>query len=215
MKHNVINVLLVDDHQIFVDGLIEMFASSSDIRIIEALNNSKRMITALRKENIHVVLLDLNLGKEDGFNLIPLIKENSNARIIILSMYNNKAFVDKSKRLGAHGYMLKNSSKARVEQVLIDVYKGKPEFFKDELIDSSDSYQPQLYADDFLKKNNLSNRETEIIVLISKSFSSKEIAAKLSLSEHTVSTHRKNIKKRMGFKTNSDIIKFAFENGLL
>ena len=215
MKNIPVNVLLVDDHQIFADGLIEMFATSNDTNIIEALNNSKRMVSVLRKETIHVVLLDLNLGKEDGFDLIPLIKKNSSACIIILSMYNDKTFVTKAKKLGAHGYLLKNSTKAQVEQILMDVHKGKTDFFEDELIDSAGTYHPVNYEDDFLKKHKLSNRETEIIVLIAKSFSSKEIAEKLSISEHTVSTHRKNIKKRMDFKTNSDIIKFAFENGLL
>lgn len=212
-----IRVCIVDDHQIFIDGIASLFIDDNIVDIVGHATNKTELIKLLHSISIDVILLDLNLGDIDGINILKEIKSNHyNQKIIVLTMYNLPNLVKKVKENGGDGYLLKNTSKSELKKAILAVCSGE-NYFDGELSNHAKQNSKltfESYPDNFLKLHNLSKREYEIIILLSESYSTKEIAETLHISEQTVSTYRKNIKSKMNFKTTTDIVRFVFENKL-
>lgn len=216
-----IKVVIVDDHRIFIDGIASLFVDDNEIEVAGYALNKQELIDTINDDNIDidVVLLDLNLGDTDGVDIITELRNSGfDKKIIALTMYNLPNLVKKVLNNGGDGYILKNTSKADLKEAIIEVYKGN-EYLDNSLKTKKTKLKDQVtidkYPDDFLKLHNLSKREYEIIILLAESYSSKEIAEALFISEQTVSTYRKNIKSKLNFKSTADIVRFVFENNLI
>lgn len=216
-----IKVVIVDDHRIFIDGIASLFVDDNEIEVAGYALNKQELIDTINDDNIDidVVLLDLNLGDTDGVDIITELRNSGfDKKIIALTMYNLPNLVKKVLSNGGDGYILKNTSKADLKEAIIEVYKGN-EYLDNSLKTKKTKLKDQVtidkYPDDFLKLHNLSKREYEIIILLAESYSSKEIAEALFISEQTVSTYRKNIKSKLNFKSTADIVRFVFENNLI
>ncbi len=218
METSLTNIVIVDDHQIFIDGVSSLFVNDARFNILGSANNSAQLFSFLESCSKCIVLLDLNLGKEDGLDiLIKLRDKKYDQKVIALTMYNLPNLVKKVIECGGNGYVLKNISKSNLKEAIIKVSQG--ETYLDPSLNNTKSTENKRfkfneYPDAFLKKHNLSKREYEIIILLSESYATKEIADELNISEQTVSTYRKNIKAKMNFKSTTDIVRFVFENNL-
>jgi DNA-binding NarL/FixJ family response regulator len=206
-----INIIIADDHNLFIEGLKQLFQDEEDIRVIDIANNGKELLSILPNQKIDIVLMDINMPELNGLETVKYIKQShSQIKTIILSTYNDDHLVEKAKTLGVNGYLLKTTNKEELLQTIRLVHAGQSCFpyrqpkFKNEF-DGNDS---------FLKHFNLTKRELEILQLIKNNFSNQQIADKLFLSIYTVETHRKNIMQKTGLKTPSALIKFIVENKL-
>ena len=221
MPNNIpVQILIVDDHQIFIDGIVSLFQDEKKYNISGQAKNKKELISCLRQSVPDIVLLDLNLGNADGLTLINVIKQHSPPpKIIVITMYNEQQLIQKAFKEGVEGYILKSAGKEELTIAIDNVINGS--FYKSEALVKNLAYEENefedktTYPDDFLKKYNLTPRETDVLILMAKSFSTRDIAEKLCISEMTVSTHRKKIKIKLGIKNLAGIVKFAFENQLL
>lgn len=218
MQEHSYHIVIVDDHQIFIDGVASLFNENDRVKIVGSANNSKQLFELLSTKTVDVILLDLNLGNEDGLNVLKQIRlSNKTVKVIALTMYNHNSLVKKIIKADGNGYVLKNTSKSNLNNAIQQVMDGKT-FVDESLASPKEAKNEEVifkeYPDDFMKKHNLSKREYEIIILLSESYSTKEIADLLTISEQTVSTYRKNIKAKMSFKTTTDIVRFVFENNL-
>ncbi|MCP9756617.1 DNA-binding response regulator [Lacihabitans sp. CCS-44] len=205
-----IKILLIDDHQLFNDGLKSLLITEEEIEIVAQIFDVKNAFFEIQKHSPDVILLDINLPHKNGIELASEIqKAFTGVKIIFLTMYEDSHIYKEALKVGPSGYVLKNSSKLEIMKAINAAHKGLTYF------DSKMKGEPQSEKRDALsKKFGLTEREKEIIRFIKAGLDSYQIANKTNLSYLTIKTHRRNIHFKLGTKTISELIKFANENGL-
>ena len=210
------NILLVDDHQIIIDGLKGLLLDEKGIgQLFEAKNGAQTLAT-VEEEEIDLVLLDINLPDMSGFDICKQLKsEDSCPKIIALTMHDNAGYINKMIKSGVDGYLLKNTGKAELLKAIETVTQGG-RYFSSEvanalLAGTHEVKKPKMT--DFIQK--LTRREKEILQLITEEYTTDEIAGKLFISPTTVITHRKSLLRKLNAKNVAGLVKKAFEFGLL
>ncbi len=208
-------VLLVDDHQIFRNGLKALFLGNPDFEIAGEAPDSEVLFQILPKIIPDVVLLDIAMPGKSGIEIAKILKsEYPDLKIIILSANDDEKSVTDAVKAGAVGFLDKNCSKDELFTALVQVVNNKNYF--------SDQVSAVVYKQ-FVEKINspvpgpldkLSPREIEIIILFADGLIFKEIADRLFISPRTVEAHKNNILEKLQLKTNADLIKFAVKYNL-
>lgn len=201
-----IKIAIVDDHQLFRDGIYSLLSSNEHFAVIISADNGLAFFQELAKDNLpDVILLDLTMPEMDGFEVLKkLRKDYKTIKAIALSMHDDGNYIMKCARSGAYGYLLKNTDPEELVEAINQVYAGKKYFNKaisDRMIN--------IMAIEGSTTKKLSARETEILSLISKGHTTKEIASQLYLSTRTVETHRVNMMKKLAVKNVAELIKKA------
>ena len=205
-----INILIADDHQIFIDGLKMIFADVSNIEQIYVATGGEEVLEIMSKELVDLAILDVNMPKPNGFDLCKIIIDQyPQTKIMILSMYGDEQFMDEFMRLGVSAYVLKNAGKYELLEAINVLIKG------DVYISKALRKDDTVIKDDFVKSLSLTKREKEIIRLLCAEKNSQDIADALFISVYTVNTHRKNILHKLGIKNTAGLVKFASDNGLV
>ena len=205
-----IKLLLVDDHELFNDGLKSLLAFEEHLDIVGQVFDGKDVIYNVQKHTPDIVFLDINLPHRNGMDIAKeILKDFSATKVILLTMYEDQSMIKEAKKVGVQGYILKNSSKKELLQGIYVVFEGKNYF--DEKIKKDADF---INKDDFAKKFALTDREIEIIKAVKEGRSSQEIADLMFLSYLTIKTHRRNIHFKLGTSTTPELIKFAAENGI-
>jgi DNA-binding NarL/FixJ family response regulator len=201
-----IRVLLADDHQIVLDGLQIVLANDDAIAVVGQATNGEEVLQFVKANNVDVVVLDINMPVLDGLHCARRLKKDFPAiRIIVLTMYAQKYFLEEIIRLGIDGCLLKNNSGKDLREAIIRVVEGRSYF--DLVQDFNVEKQ--------VRPINLSDREIMIIKYVAQGLNSAQIAMTLFISEHTVKTHRKNILKKTGTKSTGELVQFALNQKLL
>ncbi|WP_276360124.1 response regulator transcription factor [Daejeonella sp. H1SJ63] len=205
-------LIIADDHQLLIEGLISILSELNDLEILDPVNNGIQLINSLTLTPANIVLLDLNMPKLDGIKTLAVLRRDfPNLKVVILTNYDQPQLIEEIKKLGAHGYLLKNSPSYILKDAIAKVLKGEL-YFDDSVLSEKDN--SPYFIDDFMKKYQLTKREVEIIKMIAKELTSKEIGESLFISEFTVSTHRRNIMKKLNSKNVAGLLKFARQHGL-
>lgn len=198
-----IKVILVDDHQLFLEGLKATFSNDTSITIVETFNSAKKALSFLKKETIDLVITDISMPELNGIEFIKQLKtDNKIIKVLAISMFNpihyEKYFYD--------GYLLKESDSTLVIQAVKSIVLENQPFFL---------YEKEKLETFNFSKNIVTKREKEIIVLIAKELTVDEIASQLFLSRHTIETHKKNIFFKLQVKTNTGLVKKAIQLGYI
>ncbi len=209
---NPTKILIADDHQLFNDGMKMMLSVEDNLTIVGQVFSGKDVFDAVHRLLPEVVLLDINMPHVNGLDAAAqLIRDYPKVKIIILTMYSDRKFVEDCRKMGVQGYILKNSGVDEVLNAIEAVVSGN-KYYDPKLTKSTTA---NMHGDDsFMKQFQLTKREIEIIGLIGKSYTNDEIADKLFLSVATVKTHRNNINLKLGINKPADLVKFALEHGL-
>ena len=215
-----INLIIADDHKIHLEGLAALLSKPDNIEVIDTATTGVETISSLEYKLPDILILDLNMPKKDGFWVLEQVRKRwPNQKVLVMSSYKETSIVEQAKVSGANGYILKTSDTSVLLDAIQAIYLGGEYFLKSEGSDlsilSSNKEISNEFSDVFLKKYSLSEREAEILVMMANSMSTDQIATKLFLSAHTISTHRKNIKRKLRLENLADLIRFAFENDLL
>lgn len=206
-------IVICEDHEIVVDGIEMLLANTPEYAIVGHTKREDELHQLITEKNPDIILLDLNLGKVDGFHILEGIrKKNTQVKVIIFTMYENEFLIDKARLLKANGYLLKDTINGELKEALAGVYRE--EFFLHETLRKRKSDNEKM-RDEFVERMKLTKRETEIICLVAQGKQNEEISLLLFLSIHTVKTHRKNIFKKLNIISVADLVRFAFENHLL
>lgn len=209
------NILIVDDHQLVIDGLKSMLASEKNYVIKgEALNGQQalEMITS-KPEEYQLVVTDITMPLMSGIELCKIIKEQfPHIKVLILSMHNSITIVKDALNAEADGYMLKNTGQDEFIKAIERVLGDGTYFSQDILPIILNLFQKEKKE---TLKNALSQREKEVLELIVQEYTSKEIAEKLFISKQTVDTHRINIMQKTDCKTLVGLIKYAIQSGYI
>lgn len=211
-------ILIVDDHKIIRDGLSALLSGCPEVEIVGECEDGSQVLPFLRKNNVDVILMDINMKKMNGIVATQEVKSAyPKSKILILTMHNEESFVHKVLQNGADGYVLKNTGKTELIKAINALYKGKT-FFSKEISDMmvNKFVQKQSQKLEFkIGLNDLSEREIEILKLIAKENTSAEIADHLGLSNRTIDSHRRNLAMKIGVKNTVGLIKFAMHYHLV
>lgn len=208
-----INLLLVDDHAIVTDGLKALLSDEDKYVIKGVAQNGRMAIEMLKVLKVDIVLMDIDMPEMNGIEAVKQIKKQMpDKKILMLTMHDEKAMIKMMMKIGADGYLLKNSPKAELLKALESLSNNESYF--------SDEVTSVLLQSDPIKSNGkmlaeLTEREIEIIKLVSEGFSNKQIGEKLFISHRTVDTHRTNLMNKIEVHNVAGIVKFAIAHGLI
>lgn len=209
-----IKVLLVDDHQIILDGLKSLLSNSGEIIVAGEANNGREAIRILELISIDVILMDIDMPILNGIDTLKeIVKRGLSVRVIILSMHQEAGMIKSLMNIGAHGYLLKSSSQEEVTNAICKVAGGQSYFSPEVTLSLLNKPQNNLHFNQ--QTELLTDRETEIVRLIAEGFSNKEIGSKLFISHRTVDTHRTNLMKKLDVSNIAGLISYAIKNGIV
>jgi DNA-binding NarL/FixJ family response regulator len=217
-----LELLVADDHPIFVEGLQTVFAKASQkyaFHIKGVARTGAQVSDLLRDNHPDLLLLDLNLPETDSLKMLPGVKKgHSNLRVLVMTSSDDPRMVKAALRAGADAYLLKSGSKDELFTAIDEVLDGHT--FVGKGIAFSDSRaaiggEAGLPDKHFARKYGLTKREIEIMRYIGQALSNKDIAESLFISDQTVSVHRKNIMRKLGVNNTASLIKIAFEHHLV
>ena len=206
-----INLIIADDHNLFIDGLRLLLKDEPDMQVVEIANDGKELLKILPDNRADIVLLDINMPVLNGLDTVKYIKQKfASLKIIILSTYNDEHLVEKAKSLGVNGYLLKTTNREELLQTIRLVSSGQA-CFPYRQPKSENEFDKD---DHFLKQFNLTKREFEILQMIRNNHTNQQIADKLFLSIYTIETHRKNIMQKLNLKSPVALHRFITENDI-
>lgn len=203
--------MVVDDHQLFREGISSLFASDEYIEIIGQADSAESMFGFFEHTLPEVVLIDITMPGADGLSVIRESKKRyPEVKFVVLTMHADGQYVVKAVRSGAFGYLLKNADKEELNKAIHTVVKNK-KYFNAEI--------SQLMVGNMsLEGDNpqrLSERETQVLQLVSNGKTTKEIAEELFVSSRTVETHRVNMMKKLDVQNSAELIKKAVKLKLI
>lgn len=213
-----LKLLLVDDHQLMLDGMISLLKDEKQIESVMGVTNGWKALEELSSKEIDVLMVDINMPIMSGIELTKIVCDRyPGTKVLAVSMYSDNVMISKMIEAGATGYVLKSTEMCELIEAIVAVSEGKRFLSKDVqavvMKGVYNSTSPMSSVNPNVMK--LTPRESEILYLISKEYSNEQIAEQLFISERTVETHRKNIFVKTRQKTIVGLIKFAFENGLI
>jgi len=215
LMENKINIGLIDDDLLLLEGLGMLLSTYSSLNILFSTNQPDTVIDILaaQKDNSlpDVLLIDIKMEPINGFQLVELVKESyPKIKIIILSSYYRQSYLGQMVKLGVSSFLPKNSSKELLFEAILQVNKNGVYFTESEkdMMISFLQNKKSKYQDVPV----FSERELEVIKLICKEYTNQEIADKLALSKRTVETHRQRILERIGAKNTVGLVVYALVN---
>lgn len=203
-------VLLIDNHPLVLDGLKAILETYGHIEVVGVASLAAAGLEIAVRTQPAVVLMDINMPEMNGIDAIELFKERApSCRLLMLSMHDSREYISTSVMYGASGYILKDVSTDEIVAAIDAVAAGGTYF-------SSGVHEVLLErAAPSLQATALTTREQEILLRIAHGQSNRDAAQALEISERTVETHRKNIKKKLGIGTTAGLIRYAIDNGLV
>jgi DNA-binding NarL/FixJ family response regulator len=200
-----ITILLVDDHRLIRDIWSTILSGDKRFKVIGETGDGQEAIKMAGAKSPQIVLMDVKMSPIDGFEAtICITKVSPASKIIGVTMHNIPAYAKKIMKLGAMGYITKNSSKDELITAIVEVSKGNKYICTD--IKNALANEQLIGEEQEVSLKSLSSRETDIIELIKKGCSSREIAIQLDIALKTVETHRYNILKKLKLKNTASLV---------
>ena len=208
-------LLLVDDHEIFLDGLATLIETNKNYHILDKVVNGKKALEYLAERDLPDLLIaDISMPELNGIELTSAVKAiYPEVKILILTMHNDRETVSEIMMAEAEGYILKNTDKTELFKAIDRIMSGST-FYSNEVMSI---ILERIIVDNKLKEQRieLTDREMEVLQLIAEEKSSEEIADILFISRRTVDSHRKNILKKTQAKNIVGLLKFSYKAGLI
>ena len=206
-------ILIADDHAIVREGLKHILLKLPDDLLIEETSNGNEALAFIEREDYDFVILDISLPGMSGLEILKKLKiQNNKTPILILSMHPEEQFAIRALKSGAMGYVTKDRAGEDLLEAIMKISRGR-KYVSPELAEYLAS-SLNVRSED-VPHQKLSEREFEIMVLLAKGISAKEIAEALFISEKTVGTHRFRIMEKMGMKKNADLTFYAINHKLI
>lgn len=216
MKCKAIKIMIADDHALIREGIKQILELESDISVIGQASNGEEAFDMAAELNPEVILLDINMPKLNGIETLRKFKDMGiKSKVIILTIHEDKEYILKTLKLGANGYILKDSSADVLIEGIRAVYKGEKYIQPSvaELVSESSTYDDYCNAS-LVKINSLTKREYEVLILIAEGLNNKDIAERLYISEKTVKNHVSNIFKKLNLNDRVQAAIFAYKNDI-
>ncbi|SEW51822.1 response regulator [Chitinophaga arvensicola] len=206
-----IKVLLIDDHPIVMEGLKNLLTRQEDLTVAGCFSTGKAGLEGITTLQPDVVLLDINLPDISGIEICQQVrKQDKDVRIIALSVHNERLVIKNILNSGANGYVLKNSVGEEIIMAINAALNGATYLCR-----ATRDIVSQVSEGELTSIPRITRREKEIMGLVSKGFTTAQIADQLFISPHTVESHRKNLIEKFDVSTMTAVIKLATQFGLI
>lgn len=213
IKMKLTRLLIADDHQLFLDGVVSLLKTEKSFEITVA-HDGYEVLDKVKRQPFDVCLLDIGMPRLDGISTAKQLREVApELKIIILSTYNDKAIVSEMMKVGVAGYLMKNCTKSELIEAVQCALAGE-QYFSDD-VKNTIVNQYSTYLANHKSEVLLTPRETEIIQLLAREYTNEKIAETLNISFRTVETHRKNMLQKTNSHNLAGLLKFAYDSGLI
>jgi DNA-binding NarL/FixJ family response regulator len=205
-----IQILIADDHAVVREGFRKMIENDPELKVVAEAENGIEALQMVRSKNIDVVILDMSMPEMSGLDCLKQIKsEFPDLPVLVFSMHPEEQYEQRVLQAGASGYLTKRTKPMEVLQAIKEVAAGKKlmsEKLKEKVIQGKGKLEePHL---------RLSDREFQVMKLLAKGLRAKEIANYLKISEKTVTTYRTRVLKKLGFNSNSEIVRYCVDHNI-
>jgi len=208
-------VLIVDEYPLFCMGLSSFLKLTPGYKVVGEAATIADALEIAEKEKPHLVIMEIQLGNENGMELIPQLKSRyPEIFVLVMSMYDERYYSERTLRLGAQGYIMKNAPINNVKEAINTVMAGKvylSENERERIFESITDENTRSMKDWANSLRKLSDRELQVFTLIGKGFGTIEIATKLGLSTKTIDTHKEHIKIKLHCNTSQELRQLAIE----
>lgn len=206
-------ILIADDHMVVREGLKQILKKLPGVVLIEEATNGLDALKMIESNKYNFIILDISLPGMSGLEILKSLKNQKiDIRVLILSMHPEEQFAIRALKLGAMGYVTKDRAGEELHAAIRKISDGG-KYVSHELAEYM-AFNLD-YKFETVLHEKLSAREFEIMILLAKGKSSREIAGELFISEKTVGTHRLRIMQKMGMKKNTDLTYYAINNKLI
>jgi DNA-binding NarL/FixJ family response regulator len=211
-----ISIVLADDHPIVRHGLRSLLETEPDFRIVDEVDDGLDAVERVERLQPDVLVLDLMMPGLNGLEVTRQVGLRSpGTRVVVLSMYANEAYVLEALRNGATSYVLKRSSPDELVQAVREVAAGRSFLSRSLSQRAIEAYRQKAQEVPPDRYDTLTNREREVLHLAAEGHSNADIAARLSISPRTVEMHRRNLMRKLDLSAHGDLIRYAFQRGIL
>lgn len=206
--------MITDDHAMIREGIKRLLEFDGDIKVIAEAGDGEECLELLKEVNPDVLLLDINMPKKNGIEVLEKIREDKlPLKVLMLTVHNEVEYLVKAVDIGVNGYILKDSESAELKKAIESVVNGE-NYIQPSLI-------PMLNAKlvsrdtDKDKIDQLTKRELEVLIKVANGMFNKEIAISLNISERTVKNHISNIFKKIQVSDRTQAAVFAIRNDII
>jgi two-component system response regulator NreC len=209
-------ILLADDHPVVRHGVRSLLQAEPEFSVIGEASDGIEALQLVERLLPDVLVVDLMIPGLNGLEVTRQVRQRSpQTRIIVLSMHANEPYVLEALKNGAAGYVLKDTSGTDLIQAVRQVIAGQ-RYLSPPLSERAvDAYMQKSAETTYDPYEALTDREREVLQLAAEGLSNPEIAGRLSISPRTVETHRANLMRKLGLKTQTDLIRYALKRGIL
>ncbi len=209
-----IKIILADDHALVRQGVRMMLETDKkEFEVIGEVSNGQELLELAKKKPADVYIVDISMPVLNGVEAVSkLLRQDHNAKVLILSMYDDRVSVEKALKAGAKGFVVKVSRAEEFLEAVREVAAGR--FYFGGKIS-------KFLVQGFLGKRapkkdgtHLTNKEKEVLQLIAEGYSSKQIAKHFTLSLNTIHVHRNNIMRKLGIHKQAELVRYALKEGI-
>jgi len=206
------SVIIVDDHPIVRQGLRRMLEAEPDLTVAAEADSEQAARAAIRAHTPDIVIVDLSLERGDGIELVrEMHQENAELRMLVLSMHDETIYAERLLAAGAMGYIMKQAASDQLLTAVRRVLSGR-NYVSDAVQRTLDMRGGESRTVDPADPvSRLSNREVQILNMVGRGMSSRDIATEFSLSVKTIESHRQTIKHKLGLATNNQLLQYAMK----
>jgi DNA-binding NarL/FixJ family response regulator len=209
-----IKIMVVEDHEIFRKGIINLLNDIKDVEVIAEAENGKVFLEKIDNLKPDIVFMDIRMPEMDGIEATKMaVAKNNKLKVVALSMHNEEDYLEKMLEAGAMGFLLKNATMADIEKAIQSVMSGF-RFFSEELMN--------ILANKYIKKpepakeeSEFSKREIEVLQLICEGLTNHQIGEKLFISNRTVDGHRARMLEKIGTTNTVGLVIYAIKHKLI
>jgi len=206
-------VYIADDHTLFRKAMVNLLRTFKQVSEVKDAENGKELLTLMKYEAPDVAIVDLQMPVMDGAETCDVIIEKyPDVKIIVLTMHDSDKYVLHMMEMGVHAFLLKNTEPDELEKAIQAVVEK--DFYHNEWVVSIMRKNVKAQRPNF-SNDELTEREKQIVQLVCRELSSKQIADKLSLSERTIENHRATIMKKLGVRNTIGLVHYAYQVGIM
>lgn len=213
---NKIRIFLVDDHDMFRDGVKLLLSSDNLAEVVAEARNGKEFLEKVGQVNPDIVLMDISMPEMDGIEASRIAHENyPQLKILALTMFGDEKYYYQMIQTGIKGFVLKSAGISELIKAITEVSKGENYFSGELLYKLIQNINSNRGAVNGSSSEKLSTREIEVLKLISSGLSNEDIASQLNISLATVKTHRSALLSKTGSNNTASLIMYALKNKLI